>query len=176
MTNWYAVYTRPGCENKVADSFTRKKWQTYCPLNKSTRQWMGAKVVKVPLFKSYVFVRLQAAQLLEAKAVDGVINLMYWLGKPAVIRDIEIEMLQRFLSVHKELHVEKTKVNTTELVTLTERPLLQKEGGLVAIGAVGPKLLLPSLGFRLVALQHSRQPHFTPQVISMQQTPLVKSN
>jgi len=173
MTNWYAVYTRPRCEKKVAEGFARRKWESYCPYSKTTRLWMG-KVVPVPLFQSCVFVRVDEAQLQDVKKTEGVINLMYWLGKPAVIRDIEIDMLQRFLSVHKEIILEKTTVNPTEMVTLTEAPRLQIEGGIVAVGAVGPRLLLPSLGFRLVATQPAKQQNFTPQIIPRQQDPLVE--
>lgn len=173
MTNWYAVYTRPRCEKKVAENFARKKWESYCPYSKTTRQWMG-KVVPVPLFQSCVFVRVEESQLLEVKKIDGVINLMYWLGKPAVIRDIEIDMLQRFLSVHKDVILEKTTVNPFEMVTLTEAPRLQIDGGLVAVGAVGPRLLLPSLGYRLVATQTAKQQNFTHQIIPKQQDPLVE--
>lgn len=172
MTNWYAVYTRPQYEKKVAETFARKKIESYCPLNKIVRHWLG-KSVQLPLFKSYVFVRLNQTQLQEVKAVDGVISLVSWLGKPAVIRDIEIDMIKRFLSVHKEIRLEKTPVNTTEMVKLTEGTRVQKEGGIIAIGAVGPRLLLPSLGYRLVAAQHTTQQNFTHQVISKQQDPLV---
>lgn len=173
MTNWYAVYTRSRCEKKVAESFARKKWQCYLPHSKSTRQWTG-KIVQVPLFDACVFVRVTESQLAEVKKVDGVINLMFWLGKPAMVREIEIEMLQRFLSVHKDVQLEKTAVNPSEMVTLTEAPRVQKEAGVISIGAVGPRLLLPSLGCRLIALQPMKQPNYLPTVISSQQDPLVK--
>jgi transcription antitermination factor NusG len=173
MTNWYAVYTRPRNEEKVAEGFTRRKLENYCPLKDVTRQWMGAKLVKTPLFPSYVFVRLTEAQLPEAKKMDGVINIVYWLGKPAVIRDVEIEMVRRFLAVHKEVRLEKAPVNTTEMVTLTNGTRVQKEGTVVAVDAVGPQLFLPSLGYRLIASQHTMQQSFTPQVIPARQEPLV---
>jgi transcription antitermination factor NusG len=174
MTNWYAVYTRPRNEAKVTEGFARKKWESYCPLKEVTRQWMGAKLVKTPLFPSYVFVRLAEAQLPEVRKVDGVINLVYWLGKPAVVRDVEIEMVRRFLAVHKDVRLEKAPVNTTEMVTLTSGQRVQKEGGMVAVEAVGPQLFLPSLGYRLIATRDTLQQNYTPQVIPAWQSPLVK--
>jgi len=173
MTNWYAVYTRPRCEKKVTEGFAKRKWESYCPHSKVTRQWMG-KLVQVPLFQSCVFVRVEQNQLQEVKKVDGVINIMYWLGEPAVIRDIEIDMLQRFLSVHTEVHIEKADVDPTEMVTLAETPRMQKEGGLIAIGAVGPRLLLPSMGYRLIGLQPAKQSNYIHQIITAQYDPMTK--
>ena len=31
---WYAVYTRPRWEKKVAEILTRRKIENYCPINK----------------------------------------------------------------------------------------------------------------------------------------------
>lgn len=169
MTNWYAVYTRPRCEEKVMEGFARKKMQSYCPLKEVTRLWMGAKMVKTPLFPSYVFVKLEEALLPEVKKVDGVINIVYWLGKPAVIRDVEVEMIKRFLAVHKTVQLEKAPVNTSEMVKLTTGQRVQKESNVIAVDAVGPQLFLPSLGYRLIAASHMLQQDFTPQVVSTRQ-------
>ncbi|HUQ96358.1 MAG TPA: transcription termination/antitermination NusG family protein [Chitinophagaceae bacterium] len=174
MTNWYAVYTRPHSEKKVAENFLKKKMTSYCPLSWTPRFGNSRKLIQTPLFPSYVFVRLNEKQLFEVKTIDGVVNLAYWLNRPAKVRDVEIEMLQRFLSVHKEIQLEKTPVNTTEMVTLTEGPRLQKEGGLVAVGAVGPRLYLPSLGYRLAAAKSNAQTNFSLQIISNQPDSLVR--
>ena len=94
---WYAVYTRPRWEKKVSDILTRRKIENYCPLNKVVRQWSDRKkVLHEPLFTSYVFVRISEPELNSLKQTVGVINLVYWLGKPAVIRDPEVEMIKRF--------------------------------------------------------------------------------
>lgn len=170
MTNWYAVYTRPRCEKKVAENFSKKKWESYCPLNKETRQWMGTKVVKTPLFQSYVFVRLDETQLPEVKSVDGVINMVCWLGKPAVIREVEMDMMKRFLSVHKRALLEKTDVNINETVRLVKEPVVKKEGERIAYNYDKIKLLLPSIGYYLVA--EAEQEHIeviVPGMIRQQQ-------
>lgn len=154
MKNWYAVYTRPQQEKKIADTFLKRKIESYCPLHKQVRLVFGRKTSPVALFPGYVFVRATESELAQIRRTDGVINLVYWLGKPVVVRDIEVEMLQRFLSVHTDVQVEKTSVDMAAMVTLTETPpaVLQKQdGGMVAVGASGAKLLLPTLGYRLCA-------------------------
>ena len=92
---WFAVYTRPRCEKKVAEILTRKKIENYCPINKVFRQWSDRKkVVYEPLFTSYVFVRISEREITSLKQSNGIINLVYWLGKPAVIHDSEIEVIK----------------------------------------------------------------------------------
>lgn len=38
---------------------------------------------------------------------DGIMNFVYWLGKPAVIKDLEIDMIRRFLNEHTNVSLEK---------------------------------------------------------------------
>ena len=85
---WYVVYTRPRWEKKVADQLGRKKIDYYCPLNRVHRQWADRKkIVLEPLFSAYVFVQIDETEQLQVRLTDGVINFVYWLGKPAVIRN-----------------------------------------------------------------------------------------
>src|ERR1700712_2216779 len=109
---WYVVYTRPRWEKKVADLLSRKKIEYYCPLNKVQKQWSDRKkIVSEPLFTSYVFVHIDETEQLPVRITDGVINFVYWLGKPAVIKEDEILAIKDFLDNHKEVQLEKKKIN-----------------------------------------------------------------
>ncbi|HZZ75628.1 MAG TPA: transcription termination/antitermination NusG family protein, partial [Puia sp.] len=56
---WYAVYTKPHCEKKVADLLTRKGIENYYPQNNVLKHWSDRKkIVHAPLFSSFVFVRI----------------------------------------------------------------------------------------------------------------------
>jgi transcription antitermination factor NusG len=58
-SHWYALYTKPRWEKKVHALLTDKKIESYCPLNKVRKKWSDRmKTVEEPLFKSYVFVRV----------------------------------------------------------------------------------------------------------------------
>ena len=149
---WYAVYTRPRWEKKVAELLTRKSIENYCPLNKVRRQWADRKkTVMEPLFTSYVFVRITEAEQLQLRQTPGVINMVYWLGKPAVIRDVEIDMIQRFLNEHKTVQLEKARVNLNDMVRVVSGPLMELEGQVVALKNKTVKVVLPSLGYMMVA-------------------------
>jgi transcription antitermination factor NusG len=149
---WYAVYTRARWEKKVADILSRRKIENYCPINKVTRQWSDRKkIIDEPLFTSYVFVHAPESELTLLRKIDGIINLVYWLGKPALIRDSEIETIKRFLNEHRNIKLEKAKVNLNDTVRIVAGPLMEHEGQVISIKNRTVKVLLPSLGYLMVA-------------------------
>ena len=152
LKKWYAVYTRPRWEKKVAELLQRKGIEHYCPLNKVLRQWSDRKkLVEEPLFTSYVFIRVSEAEHLKVKQTDGVINLVYWLGRPAVIKEAEITAIKRFLSDYQNVQLERASVNVSDTVRIIQGPLLSMEGSVVEVMTHSVKVLLPSLGFTLTA-------------------------
>src|ERR1043166_3966833 len=104
--NWYALYTKPGCEKKVANLLSRKNVENFCPLKRNIN---GRKKVTVePLFNSYVFVQVSdSAEMQSIRATDSVINFVYWLGKPAIIQNEEIEIIRQFVNEYTNVKMEK---------------------------------------------------------------------
>ena len=91
---WLAVYTRPRWEKKVNQLLIEKGVESYCPLNKVRRKWSDrVKVVEEPLFKSYVFVKVDDQDRTAVRMTNGVINFVYWDSKPALIKEKEIKGL-----------------------------------------------------------------------------------
>jgi|SRR5882757_4303734 len=150
--NWYVVYTKPRWEKKVARQFEQKKIEYYCPLNRVQRQWSDRKkIILEPLFTSYVFVRLDEPEQLPVKQTDGVINFIYWLQRPAVVRNEEIDAIKRFMNEYQNVKLEKKSVNLNDKVRIIGGPLMQREGNVVEIKNKTIKVLLPSLGYMLMA-------------------------
>jgi transcription antitermination factor NusG len=149
---WYAVYTRPRWEKKVANTLAKKGIEHYCPLNKVVRQWSDRKkIVLEPLFTSYVFVRITSAQVSEVFDVKGILNFVYWLNKRAVIRDKEIESVKHFLNDHENVRLLKTDIKIDDTVRVTHGPLMDFEGNVVCIKNHSVKVQLPSLGYIMYA-------------------------
>ncbi|NDK55588.1 UpxY family transcription antiterminator [Pontibacter fetidus] len=149
---WFAVYTKPRWEKKVAEELTKLQIESYCPLNRVVRNWSDRKkTVQVPLFTSYVFVHLHQNQVQELYKVNGILNLVNWLGKPAVIKDAEIETIKRFLNEHTNVQLEKTNVNIHDSVRITAGTLMDNQGTVVAIKNNTVRMALPSLGYTLYA-------------------------
>lgn len=149
---WYVVYTRPRWEKKVADQLSRKKIEHYCPLNRVHRQWSDRKkVVLEPLFSAYVFVCIDETEQLPVRTTDGIINFVYWLGKPAVIRHEEIQAIREFLADYRDVRLEKTEVNLNDVVRVIGGPLIMQKGQVVAVKNHTVKVILPSLGYMMHA-------------------------
>ena len=149
---WYAVYTRPRWEKKVANTLTKKGIENYCPLNKVVRRWSDRKkIVLEPLFPSYVFVRITPVQVSEVFNVNGIVNFVYWLSKRAVIRDKEIERVKHFLNDYENVRLLKTDIKIDDTVRVTHGPLTDFEGNVICIKNHTVKVQLPSLGYIMYA-------------------------
>jgi transcription antitermination factor NusG len=149
---WLAVYTRPRAEKKVSELLTRRKIENYCPINKVMKQWSDRKkVICEPLFSSYVFVRVSEYAITSLKQLPGIINVVYWLGKPAVIRDSEIEVIKRFLCEYVNIRLEKRSIAINDKIQILGGPLIELEGKVLSIGNNTVKVALPSLGYMMFA-------------------------
>jgi transcription antitermination factor NusG len=152
IKKWYAIYTRPRWEKKVAELLTRKKIDNYCPVNRVYRQWSDRKkIVLEPLFTSYVFVHITETEQLPVRLTDGVINFVYWLSKPAVIRNEEIDTIRRFLNEHDNIQLEKIPVKINDDVQVIGGPLMDQKGKVIALKNKTVKISLPSLGYMMIA-------------------------
>ena len=85
------------------------------------------------------------------RKVNGVVNFVYWLGKPAMVRNEEIEAIRVFLDGHSNVHLEKISININDTVRINHGPFLHQEGQVMEILGSHVKVALPSLGFSLVA-------------------------
>lgn len=158
MKKWYAVYTRFGCEKKVADAIGKKGWHVYLPVS-----LLKKKVVE-PVFPNLVFVNIPESKHKHLKLVPGVLNLFYWLQKPAVITDVEIETMRHFLNEHAIIQIQQTSVSESEMVRLSSGSPIED---LIDRRSRNDKLTLPSLGYDLIAQDELIEGGATKQVLSM---------
>lgn len=101
--HWYALYTSARAEKQVKERLDRMNIECWLPLHRTPRVWSDrVKMVDVPLFTSYIFVRCAEYELRPLLTVYGVARIVYYDGKPAVIRDREIEAIKQFLEQASE--------------------------------------------------------------------------
>ena len=149
---WYAVYTKSRWEKKVHRLLQEQQVESYCPLNKVHRKWSDRiKVVQEPLFKSYVFVRISEADKTSVRTINGVVNFVYWLGKPAVIKDREIETIRRFLDEHDNVEVKPISVLPNNKVVIKSGALMDKEGTVLRVMKNKVEVVIESIGYTLIA-------------------------
>lgn len=136
----------------MADLLVRKQIESYCPMNRTVRQWADRKkTIYSPLFSSYVFVHINAADHLAIQQTTGILNFVYWLGRPALIKDEEIDAIRDFLHHHENVQLEKIQVNVADHIRILNGPLMYREGNVLEIKKHSVKVCLPSLGCAMTA-------------------------
>jgi transcription antitermination factor NusG len=151
--SWYAVYTKPRWEKKVYALMQEKGLEAYCPLNRVRKKWSDRiKWVNEPLFKSYVFVRIDEAELTAVRMVSGVVNFVYWLGKPARVKDSEIDVIRKFLDDYSEVIATPVSLQKDAKITIRRGALMDKEATVVRVMNNKVQVIIESIGFSLVAL------------------------
>lgn len=154
--NWYVVYTRPRWEKKIASLLMEKGIDNYCPLNKVTKQWSDRKkVVLEPLFKGYIFICINEIQKWDIKNIDGIINYIYWLGKPAVVRDNEINTIKKFLNEFEDVKVTELSVATNDIVQIKQGLMMNYKGIVMEVLGNNARVKIDGMGLQLSAIFES---------------------
>jgi transcription antitermination factor NusG len=151
--NWYVVYTRPRWEKKVAQLLQERGIGHYCPLNKVQKQWSDRKkIVMEPLFKGYVFVQLPERAKWDIKLVEGVLNFVYWLGKPAHVKDEEIETIKKFLHEFSDVEVSHHPIDVKDSVLIKQGVLMHYKGIVLELKGNKAVVRIDSMGIQLSAV------------------------
>lgn len=145
--NWYVVYTKPKWEKKVAEQLTQKGIECYCPLMVQIRQWSDRKKkVEVPLFNSYVFVRLNEEDRNLVFQSTGVVRYLFWLAKPAVVRDEEINTIKKWLSEPNQYEISVGALKEGDKIVLKSGPFQSHQAIVQEVNKTNYVLVLESLG------------------------------
>jgi transcription antitermination factor NusG len=95
---WLVLKTKANAEKKVAERLAMKGIEVYLPLYTTMKQWSDRKKkIQKPLISSTVFIRVEEKERELLWNVVGVSGMLYYLGKPSVVRDEEIVILQQML-------------------------------------------------------------------------------
>ena len=148
--NWYALYTKPRNEKKVEEQLHKMGLEVFCPKVSVVKQWSDRKKrVSQPLIPSYVFIKIKEQERDLVFSVSGVVRYLFFLGKPAIIKESEINAMKETLNHDfKEVGVmdlEKGQKFTIEEGTFKgqEVTFLEQKGNKII-------LRLESLGIKLI--------------------------
>lgn len=111
--------------------------EQYLPLVAQERQWHDRKkVVSFPLFPGYVFVRVARSEIFEVTCIPSIVSLVMADGRPAQVRDEEIENVRRYVHVLSELGEQPEPhpfIDVGERVVVSDGPFRDIEGTVVNI-------------------------------------------
>ena len=93
---WCAVYTRHQHEKTIEEMLKAKGFEVFLPLYESTRRWKDRrKVLSLPLFPCYVFVRGAHERRLPVLTTPGVHMIISRGERVATVPEEEIEAIRR---------------------------------------------------------------------------------
>ena len=103
MPRWFALYTTPRHEKHVSDMLAQRQIETFLPLYRTTRRWKKSLPVdlELPLFPTYVFVRIAREARGAVLGVPGVLSIVGSAREAWTLPDFEIEALRSGLLERK---------------------------------------------------------------------------
>ena len=146
---WYVLYTKARSEKKTALMLEKYGIEVYCPIIKEVRQWSDRKkTVEVPLFNSYIFVHLAPKERELVYAAPGVVRYLFWLNRPAIVKDQEIDTLKSWLS-GEVLAAKVQTLKAGDRLSVSHGPFKGKEGVIQRVNANRVQLVLKELGIKV---------------------------
>lgn len=103
------------------------------------------------MFKSYVFVRMESDSFTAVRMVPGVLNFVYWLGKPAMVKEREIDEIRRFLGEYTDVQLEPLDLKPDGRVVIVSGVLMDREATIRRVLQNSVEVVIESLGYKLVA-------------------------
>ena len=95
-STWWAIYTRHQHEKVVAQVLETKGFEVFLPLYDSVRRWKDrSKMLSLPLFPCYVFVRGGISRRLHVLTTPGVHTILCNGERIAIIPNEEMEAVRR---------------------------------------------------------------------------------
>jgi transcription antitermination factor NusG len=150
---WYVLYTKSRNEKKVARLLTEKGIEVYCPLQEVIKQWSDRKKkILEPVFRSYIFVQLDNYENETGQVLitPGAVRFLWWLGKPGIVKEEEIQEIKNFLNRYKNSEI-KVDIEKGQDVVIKEGPLKEQRGKVIKILGTKAILYIRSLGWNITA-------------------------
>ncbi len=136
----------PKNEKKVTERLQKIGIEAYCPMVTQMRQWTDRKKkVETPLISSYVFVNIEESERNKVFSAYGVVRYLYWLGKPAIVKNEEITVLKEGLKgILTSFEVQGLQPGDSLIIT--KGPFQGKEGVVSQLEKNKIRLVLKELG------------------------------
>ncbi len=128
IRHWFALYTASNNEKSVEQHLRIKGIETFLPLHTVVRHWKNRTRVKVelPLFASYVFVRIARAESARVLSVPRVYSIVGNGRESTPLPDTDIEALRSGLNAEKVSPWPYIKVG--DRARIVRGPLAGREG------------------------------------------------
>ena len=99
LRKWFAFYTKSKHEKLVCGNLTKQSYEVYLPLLREKKKWSDRKVwVQYPLFKSYIFVKIEPKFEMSILKTPGIVKMIKFGNKPSPISEETIYALKLMIN------------------------------------------------------------------------------
>ena len=144
---WYVLYTRPRSEKKAEKQLLSLGINAYCPTYSKIKIWSDRKKkIDVPLLPSMLLVNLEKKDINRVFECSAVLRYMFWLGKRAIVRQNEIDVLKK--SLNKDYNFLNSNSSSIKVGDNFSLPSFNNENGIVdRISSNNIWIYLKSIGY-----------------------------
>ncbi|MDB5287161.1 MAG: Transcription antitermination factor NusG [Mucilaginibacter sp.] len=149
---WLVIYTRPRWEKKVDLLLKQQGIESYCPLRIVESQWADRKKkVSLPLFNSYIFVHVTLKEQSNVLYISGVLGFVYFMGKPAIVRDSVIEQIKVNLTIYNDIEIiDLQTVSVGDKIRIKQGIFTDQLGKIIQIQGKSVLMIFDSINCALV--------------------------
>ncbi len=149
---WLVIYTRPRWEKKIEKQLKERGIEAYCPMRQVQNQWSDRKKdVSLPLFNSYVFVRVNVREQGTVLYTGGILNYVYYMGKPAVVADKTIDEIKTKLTLYRDVEVVSLpNIAVGDHVLIKEGVFVNQKGHVLQVNGKSVLMVLDKINCALV--------------------------
>ena len=150
-SKWHVLYTKPRHELKALERLAQKGFEVYCPMKTTLKQWSDRKKkVSAPLLPSYIFIKTTEKKRAIPLTDPSVLNYIFWLGKPAIVRESEVDTLKGIINKEKVQEFEITKLKTGDKIEIKKGLIKSKNAIIKTISNNYVTAELKQLGMTIV--------------------------
>jgi transcription antitermination factor NusG len=130
---WYAVYTKHQHEKAVSEMLTGKGFEVFLPVYRAEHRWKDrTKVISIPVFPCYLFLRIDFDRKVEILRTPGVFWLVESGGRACAVPDSEVEAVRRITQSSAKIEPHRY-LRCGDRVRVREGALAGLEGVLVQV-------------------------------------------
>ena len=142
---WYAFYVKPRHEKKASERLSQQ-YEIWCPLKEERVQWSDRwKTVTKPYIPGYILARVTEKERLALLNDLSVFRTVCWKGKPAAIRQEEIDTVKQVIGDPDVENVRLEQISPGDRVEVTGGEFATVNGVVAAVKGNRAAIRLESL-------------------------------
>ena len=150
---WFAIHVKSNHEKAVCSQLTMKGFHVFLPVCRTRNRWADRfKIVETPLFRGYVFARLDPSRPNSIFSTPGVLKIVGTGRNPLPVEESEISAIRRAVDANLQLR-ECDFFTIGQRATVIGGTLAGLEGTVVRLKQKTRLILSISLLQRSVALE-----------------------